>query len=504
MNDPQLIDHHTTLRQHPLDIFRFSLLSIMLICAPLFWGGNRPLPLMVLEFAAIALLVCTFLRESAWQGISRSLKIAILAILVFPLLYLLPVPVSLFEQLPGRSEFGDVLTLVEQQNGWRSISVYAIASEYSWLALLVPMAVFVTVLTLPHEYRKHLIKIVLVMASFQAALGLIQYGDGAESIFRLGNPDYLDSAVGTYPNRNHLAGLLEMALPLALGLFAASLGRRRRSGSWRKDVVHFSQFRLNAAMVYGCIALVILLGLVFTRSRAGLALAMLAILLCLIVYARRLGGHSSISVVGSFAVVGGGLAALVGLAPVFQRFTLQDPLTDVRWNLFATSMEAVGKYFPLGSGPGTYSHVYPQFQPIDLSTRFINHAHNDYIEWLVEGGLIAALLILFFFVLYLFQWTKVWTKQQWSKYRFVQVGAGISLLLIMLHSVVDFNLRIPANMMYFALLAAIFFSYEPEEKEEVIRPVRNRVKQKTSTIDESLNTPALKPRDTSVKNPFEE
>jgi len=121
-----------------------------------------------------------------------------------------------------------------------------------------------------------------------------------------------------------------MALPLALGLLAVAVGqgprrhisqRQRGWGRWR---ARLSAIRLNQAMLFGSAALAILLGLIFTRSRTGVLMAMLGILLCTLLFSTRLGGRNVYGLLGAFTAVGIGLASLIGLAPVLDRFTLQD------------------------------------------------------------------------------------------------------------------------------------------------------------------------------------
>jgi len=155
--------------------------------------------------------------------------------------------------------------------------------------------------------------------------------------------------------------------------------------------------------------------------------------------------------------VGVGLASLIGLAPVWSRFTLQDPIEDGRWKIFDATLQAIGEFFPLGSGAGTFEDVMRRFHPADFPGVTINRAHNDYLEWLLEFGLIAGLLIAVWLLLYLRQWGRVWKRGEWAPFRFAQAGAGIALLLMMLHTLVDFNLRIPANAVFTAFLAAVFF-----------------------------------------------
>jgi O-antigen ligase len=204
-----------------------------------------------------------------------------------------------------------------------------------------------------------------------------------------------------------------------------------------------------------------LLGLVFTRSRTGVLLAMLGIFLCMLAFSRRLGGSNVYGLVGTFTAIGIGLAVEIGLTPVLNRFTLQDPLSDGRWEIYAGTLQAIGAFFPLGSGAGTFQEAFPRFHPSGLIVNnTINQAHNDYLEWLMEGGLLAAALVLVLLGVYCRQWFRVWARGAWSRFRFIQVGAGISVFLMILHGLTDFNLHIPANAVFFAFLAAVFVHRE--------------------------------------------
>ena len=106
-----------------------------------------------------------------------------------------------------------------------------------------------------------------------------------------------------------------------------------------------------------------------------------------------------------------------------------------------------------------------RFHPVDFPGVTITRAHNDYLEWLLELGLMAAVLIAVWLLFYVRQWERVWKRGEWMQFRFVQAGAGIALLLMMLHSLMDFNLRIPANAVFTAFLAAVFF-HRPLEEEQ--------------------------------------
>jgi O-antigen ligase len=183
---------------------------------------------------------------------------------------------------------------------------------------------------------------------------------------------------------------------------------------------------------------------------------MLGIFLSALVYGLKLGGKRSTKLAVLFTVAGLALALEVGLAPVLERFSVAGALEDARWAIYGSSMAAVALFFPFGSGLGSFPEVYRRFQPDDIR-QFVNHAHNDYIEYLFEGGLVAAVVIVLFLVLYARAWPRLLKLSRWGTLSFMQAGAGIGLLLMALHGLTEYNWHIPANAIYFALMAGVFF-----------------------------------------------
>jgi O-antigen ligase len=489
--------------------FGFFVLVCLLIFAPLIRGGNRPLALLILELVALVLAAYALWRPRFQQQLSTLLLGMLLLLFVLPLVQLVPLPFTWWASLPGRQDYAQALSQIDHDKILTDLhpaSLIPYETEAAWLALLPPLMVFLVAVGLATRQLQVLIKVFLGVAAAQAILGLIQYGDGAGSVFYLGNEYMAGSAAGTYINRNHLAGLLEMALPLVLALLTATVGhsrqhrshRRRRKKNLRQRFAHLGELRINQAALYGAVSLAVLLGLVFTRSRAGISLAMLGILLCTLVFSNRLGGKNVYGLVGTLTVIGLSLAVMIGLVPVLVRFAYQDSLADGRWSIFAGVLQGMGEFFPLGSGVGTFMDVFHRYHPQDVPGVLINRAHNDYIEWILENGLVAAVMLVLFTVLYLYQWSRVWCRGTWSIFRFAQVGAGIALLLMALHTFVDFNLHIPANAIFFAFLAAVFFHYSQEEHRHERKPQSTTV----DSIAESKHIPELPPE--NQINPFAE
>ena len=438
----------------------FYLLIIMLVFSPLFQSGNRPIPLLVLEIVALALAGYVLAYPNKHSYIPKSQLVLLTGLIILPLAHLIPLPFYAWQALPGHAHYAQALINIDASNNGsvRATSLVPSMTEYSWLAILPPVMVFLFTLCLPKEQIKTAVMVFLGMAVFQAILSLMQYGTGPQSILRFADSP---SGLGTYSNRDHFAGFLEMALPLSLAMLTSSIGHshgaRQHTRNIRQKLAMLASSYLNQTVVYACVSVAILLGLIFTQSRAGNVLAMVVILLSTVAFSIRLGGKNVYGLLGTFTAISVMLAIEVGMAPVLNRFVHQDPLQDSRWEIFNTTITAIGEFFPVGSGIGTFNQVFPRFQESGFSGTFVNHAHNDYLEWVMEGGFLAAILILLFLVLYFSRWTKVFKRGDWKTFNFIQVGAGIGMFAMILHTFVDFNLHIPANQIYFAFLAALFF-----------------------------------------------
>ncbi len=487
-------------RRDGFEPFAFYLLAAILLFAPLIKGGNRPLPLMALELAAVLLLAYPLLRPDRSQQLPAGLLPGLALLMLLPLLQLLPIPFSLWQTLPGREVYAGALSAFGTKTDTHPLTLLPMATEVAWLALLPPFAVLLATLRLSEAALKKCVYLFIAMATVQAIIALVQFGGGATTTFRTSLTD-IGTGVGTYVNRNHLAGMLAMALPLSLGLLASRIGRAGRSlhyrsrGLLRRLAGSLNPTRINQTVIFSAISIVVLLGAIFSRSRTGIMLAMLGIFLAAIVFGFRIGNRRSTNLVTVFSVIGLALAVEVGLAPVLERFSASAALEDARWSIFSSSITAMGQFFPFGSGLGTFPDVYRRFQPAEIEL-FVNHAHNDYIEYLFEGGGVAAVVILLGLFVYVRAWPRLLRLQHWGTLSFMQAGAGIGVLLLALHGLTDYNWHIPANAIYFALLAGVFLHRGETPRE----PVVHRHRAPAPVIEPaSPSLPAIRP---SIKNPF--
>ena len=154
-------------------------------------------------------------------------------------------------------------------------------------------------------------------------------------------------------------------------------------------------------------------------------------------------------------------SVVVGVNTLVVRFDAERLGVDgnFRWMLVASSWHAALAFWPTGSGAGSYSAVYPAFEVAGVRG-FAEHAHNDYVELLIEFGLLFVLIAALIAGLAVRQTCLLWRYINHDGRGVdaapLQLFCGLGLLAIFLHSWVDFNLRIPANAILCSCLFGAF------------------------------------------------
>lgn len=434
----------------------------MLAFGPLWRGGNRPLPLLALEcmaLAALAWLAAKGALREAWLTLPRALRWGVAVLVAAPLAQLLPVPFSLWARLPGHEPYARALELVAGGDGWRAITVHAHATEFSWLAMLPGVAILLLVQQLAARQVRALLLVFCAAALFQAVVGIVQSGAAPASWIHFGNPPTGGTTTGTFVNRNHLAGLLAMALPILVAVWAVETlpGRHAHGALMREHPRHADQ-RMARRMVASLAVVLVLAALIFTRSRAGIACGLAAFGAAGLVLVWS-GATPRVRVtLGVVALTALALAAYAGLTPVVDRFTAGQLALgyEGRARIVAATLRAGADFMPLGSGLGTFADVFPRYQAAG-PVGYVEFAHNDYAQAFLELGAagVAAMALIAF--AYVARWRAIARGAGSRRLGIAQLAAGISLAALGVHGLFDFNLHIPANALAFAFLAGVFF-----------------------------------------------
>ena len=429
--------------------------ALLLIISVLGGGGRGGLGDMLAQLLAIVLLLFVYWLQAhaqvSWRAPPRVCWLPALALLL-PVLQLLPIPAALWAMGSARTELAAQM-LAAGVMPIHVISLNPTATEQALWSLLPGTALFLCTLGLSRKNQVILLAVIVALAALNVFMGMAQLADGNDSPLRLYTPTNRDQAVGFYANRNHFAGLLAMALPLA---FAAT--------SWAVTEQLGGRRLSPLVIIAGSILIVLLmLGIAMSRSRAGMLLGMVAVLGSLplaMSLRRRRGMKRILAAILAIAVMISVQFALLG---ILQRLEV-DPLADGRWKYATVTLAASADYAPLGSGLGTFQQAYQPYEAKDTPGRYvINHAHDDYLELWLEGGVPALILM----SLGLAAWARRgWQLLQRSEESGSEAAlaimltrvAWLSATLALLHSALDFSLRTTASMAVFSVLAAIAYS----------------------------------------------
>ncbi len=443
----------------------FCCFAAFLLLAPLYKAGNRPVPLLLLELAAVGFLFAIVAVHRAPIALPRTLTAAIGLLLLYPLVQLIPLPDALWRALPGHGEYAAVLDRFAASDGagaWRAISVVPVATEYGWLALLPPLACLLGVLRLSPAHAARLLLLLAIVAGAEGVLGLLQVGPSGGGMLYFGNEEpgqYV--AIGTFVNRNHLASLLAMALPVIVGLlvFAIRPGRHTHK---RPVQAPPSEVIAKRTLLFAS-AVIILVCLLFTRSRAGIASGLVGLACAALVLVRARAARAQTSrlrvasyVVSGLVLISIGVALAIGIGPLLRGLEpgqLQAS-ADFRWTIYAATLRAAIEFLPFGSGLSTYAHVFPRFQVADVGG-FIDYAHNDYLQAFMELGLVAPIVLSLLLATWLARFIGLLRDRLGRSFTLLQLGAALGMVPMMLHSVFDFALHMPAIAMWFAVLAGV-------------------------------------------------
>lgn len=426
-----------------------ALLAIGLLALSFGLGGasaGDELFVAVLELASLPLLLIAghrLWRARAWRQTPMALALAAL-ILAIPLLQLAPLPYDVWSRLPGRQDAVTALALIGAQPNLP----LSLTPEATWryaLALLPPLAVFFAGLGVSTADRRKLVAVVLIGAAANVLLGALQMASGGNPAFyiELASPPDPNVAVGFFGNRNHLASLLVLSLPLA-GIFAGSALRRG----------HMDR-RLQIALAV-LFALIAIAAIAATRSRAGVLLVGPTLIATMVVaWGASTAAHRKWVLLALGLAIATAIAAVAAfsLSPLMARFDA-DVGAEARFQVWPRVAAVSEQYLPLGSGIGSFVPVYAAAEPLDqLDEAFWNNAHNDYLEIWLEAGWPGALGVALFVL-----WWAVRSANAWSSIGSsgsMGRAASITIGLVLLHSLADYPLRTLAVASVFGLSCAM-------------------------------------------------
>lgn len=432
--------------EEPADKALFALaLGLLLFC--FVSGGSSQqdgVGLVAAELLAIPTAMLALWRASA-RGCLRGTGLALAALVLIvavPALQLLPVPEGIWQW----GDFRRALALDLKEAGvphvdWRW-SLAPHATEHGLWGLLPAVALFLAVLGGPAAHARRWLAVVVVLATANLLLAIAQLGLPQDSILNP-FPDVAPAMTGVFANKNHQASLLAIGAVVALTLLLDnSAGQRRHP---------------MILVGWGSAAAVLALCLPLANSRAGVVVGLLAGACAVASSGLLAEGSAMPRRVGVAILAAAGALFAVGMYGAMAWMQYETEAEEARPMLAAATLRLADEAAPLGSGVGSFVAAFQQGGgEATLLPYYINAAHNEYLQWWLEGGVLALLVMLAVLAALLQAGVRLLRLPAGrSRSRVTGLAALAGLLVLLFHSTVDYPLRTQALAAVAALLAGV-------------------------------------------------
>jgi len=462
-----------TMRPHSQHRAPTLILGALVFMAPLLFGAVYPWAYGLLEIGVLAaFLLCLWRGDrvlSLDNGLPRWGLWCLLAFVAWAGVQLIPLPQELVRLVA--QPVHDLWQLdflpagLARPRALLPLSLYPYATASTGLLFLCYALAFLMAWRLASPTGGEPVKpgallLTVVLAGFAvAAVAIVQNGLDARAMYGFFPPRHGGSFTGPYVNYNHFAGYLEMAIPLGVGVVAFVLRNRLGQSS-----------APGLGWLCGGAAIIMMAALFMSRSRGGILAFGVVLLGQLLVIAALLSRSHMKKRLAFFSLV---LVLLLGVGahmtdwsqtlPRFHRLFHQEAADSIRWQLYKDVLHMSNQLPLTGSGLGTFYVGFPPFKTIPRQGVF-RHAHNDFLEVLAETGWPGLLMFLGFVAWVLARGGGVLRRAMSRRGRGDPELIGGAILLtgclggvvsLLIHGLVDFNLRIPANALTWFVLCGL-------------------------------------------------
>ena len=348
--------------------------------------------------------------------------------------------------------------LLDTPTTWYTLS-YRPLDSLAWLVFLLGLVLFFLILEVHFNHRRHLkltVGVLFVLAVLESLYGIVQaLVPNMPVLWATHIKAYLGDARGTWVNRNHFAGFIEMMLPLCLGFVLSKAWWRDRI-HWR-ELIASNRAHRHLFLLLGLVIMV--LALLFSKSRAGIAgtLIGLGTFFWLIRFRIRSSNNAIWASMAILALLVIFFGYQIGIDPIINRF-LALPSEASRLDFWRDSLSIIAQH-PLGIGPTSLPTVFKVYDvSAQLYDQTVYQLHNDILQILVDTGWVGFISLAGGYIYYMvrsFDRLRRMDVKRNPRHFFLAAGALSGLSALTFHSFFDFNLQIPANGIYFVTLLAI-------------------------------------------------
>ncbi len=394
-------------------------------------------------------------------GLRRfAVVLAILAAVQF-----LPLPPVLWSHLPGRGAIAAGFELMQVPLPWLNLSLspwHSLASLTWWLPAL---ALFVALRAPDAPNGRQLVTVIAWVGAISVVLGGLQRAGGLGYIYEITN---VGEGPGFFANSNHQGSFLLCAVALLGGQLAGEAASSRRF-DWRAG---------ENTLRVGLLAL-LLLGVLVSGSLACVALLIPVVIALALIFLPSV--HLPMPLVlGAMIVMVAGFAVFLLFGPVANDLTHTSTTAGIsRQEFLITGSRILRDFAPFGSGLGTFQELYPRYENVaQIGSTFVNHAHDDLLEILIETGIFGLAAVFVFLAWFLPRATALWRG---DRVRTVALAASVVIAVELIHSLVDYPLRTAAMSSIMAIAFTLLV-----RAQESVRQHRGQAHRPSQAVDRSL------------------
>jgi O-antigen ligase len=468
-------------------------LLALLAWLPLPWGSHRPWAEHLFELWAGILLVlaCIGRAEAGGRLPGRYLWAALLWLpwLAWVLFQTLPLPEGRLAAWSPQALLVHNAAVPASGEALDTLSIMPGATLEAWHLSLGYFALYLVVaLSCRDRSRRRLVAGVLVLSGLvQAVYGSLMTLSGAEIGFLAHKVFYRGYATGTFVNRNHLAAYLELTSAVGLGLILADL-RGGGAGDWRLRLSNWIELAFSTKLRVRIALAVMVIALVLTRSRMGNTAFFAALsvtgLAWVLLRERRLFLRALLLFASLLAVDTLIVSRWFGLEQVVSRIESTRLEQEERPLVYAELPQLLAQYRATGSGLGSFAQAFMPHRPAQMRG-YYDHAHNDYMEFLVEAGVPGLAFLLLLAGAHLLHALRVAWKRDDRLPQGICVGFVMATLALAVHATVEFNFQIPAIAASYVALMGLVLSCS-QRRGTRIRSAAQQADAGGPTVDASL------------------
>jgi O-antigen ligase len=445
-------------------------LIFLVVFTPLAFGTTQPWSIYVFKLTTVLLLIAWLLKIPAENQLvihKTVLYIPLLLFIVYELFQIIPLPASIVNSFSPASYKlqSSASALLNNVATKYALSLNIHQSSFELLKTVCYFIIFFLVINQIRSVKQLniLISIILVTGFVISMFALIQKFTWTGKIFWLQETPALSGPFGPFVNYDHYGGFMNLIIPLG---FAYIL----------------SPIQLDKKILVGFMTTIISVSLMLCRSRGAVLsfVASLVFLILFILLARR---HFDKKLVIKV------LSALILIIVFVLLF-----IYWIDWGLFVGRMKTIGleqnffherlqiwydsfkivKDFTIfGIGFGNYGNVFPIYQR-HFTDFFWRYTHNDYLQFLIETGLVGCAIVVTFITIFFYQTVRKIRNTHNRQLIGLIIGTLVSIITMLLHSTVDFNLHTTSNAFLFTVLVGLCYVIV-SRRGELARPENNAV-----------------------------